>query len=140
MFEWLEREIAMVHTPKFHLVDGPVEVKLKEAVMRSSLPLPSSYREFIIRFGNVKLYRDQRGSYRIGVFAGPREATTNDGTRIYQIGFYDDAKVFVKPLSGSEGSPIFECEADDEEQVADTFEEWLMASCADVRNAYGHEK
>jgi len=32
MFEWLEKEIATIKTPRFHLVDGPADGKLREAV------------------------------------------------------------------------------------------------------------
>jgi len=70
MFEWLEQEISAVRTPRFHVVDGPVEAKLRQAVMQSGLLLPPSYREFVLNFGNAKLYRRaQSNSYRIGVFA-----------------------------------------------------------------------
>src|SRR5688572_14356491 len=100
MFEWLEREVSLIKTPRFHLVDGPADQKLQEAVIRSSLPLPASYKEFILRFGNAKLYRNSRNdSYRIGVFAAPRAATLDDGMRIYHLGFHDGASVYVKSES-----------------------------------------
>jgi hypothetical protein len=141
MFEWLEQEISAIKTPRFHVVDGPVEAKLREAVMQSDLPLPPSYREFVLKFGNAKLYRMPRcDSYRIGVFAGPREATLSDGARIYHLGFHDGASVYVKPGSNSTELPIFEFESGSEEKVADDFAEWLRESCAHARNTYGKEK
>ena len=57
MFEWLDEEISQIKTPKFHLVDGPAPAELRQAVLSSEFPLPPSYREFVLRFGNAKLYR-----------------------------------------------------------------------------------
>ncbi len=140
MFEWLEQEISTIKTPKFHLVDGPADPKLEEAVTKSGLPLPKTYMEFVLKFGNAKLYRRSQNGYRIGIFAGPREAVLNDGTRIYHLGFHDGATVYVKPPSGSFTFPIFEFELDEEEKAADDFEAWLTASCARARKSYGKTK
>src|SRR6266850_5240334 len=125
MFEWLEREISEVKTPRFHLIEGhPADPNLQDAVLGSSLHLPLSYKGFVMKFGNAKLYRNVGDdSYRIGVFAGPREATSNDGTPIYHIGFDDGASIYVKPETGSIELLIFEFEEDSEEKVADGFEE-----------------
>src|ERR1051326_4248681 len=131
MFEWLEQEISAIKTPRFHVVDGPADAKLRQAVSESRVAMPSAYKEFVLKFGNAKLYRDfQSDSYRLGVFAGPREAMLDDGTRIYHIGFHDGASVYVKCLSNSALAPIFEFEAGSEEEVAGNFEEWLSESCA----------
>ena len=140
MFEWLEREISAIKTPGFHLVDGPAEGKLREAVLQSDLPLPPSYREFVLKFGNAKLYRMSLRGYQVGVFAGPREAMQNDGTCIYHLGFHDGASIYVKPVSSAAELPVFEFEDDSEEKVADEFAEWLTASCAHARSTYGKEK
>src|SRR5271163_4247171 len=141
MFEWLEQEISSIKTPRFHAVDGPADAKLREAVIESDLPMPSGYRDFVLKFGNAKLYRIARNdSYRIGVFAGPREAVLDDGRRIYHLGFHDDASVYVKGLSNSTQLPVFEFESGLEAQVASGFEEWLSASCAAARSGYGKAK
>jgi hypothetical protein len=140
MFEWLEQEIAAIKTPRFHLVDGPADRKLQEAVLQSEIPLPLSYKEFVLKFGNAKLYRTSRNGCQIGVFAGPRESILNDGTRIYHIGFHDDASVYIKPGSHSPELPVFEFDTHSEEKVADDFAEWLMASCAHARNSYGKKQ
>lgn len=141
MFEWLEQEISVIKTPRFHVVDGPAEARLQEVVRQSGIYLPPSYREFVLKFGNAKLYRrTQNDSYRIGVFAGPREATLDDGVRICYLGFHDGASVYVKPGSTSTELPIFEFESGSEEKVADDFEEWLRESCVQARNTYGKEK
>jgi hypothetical protein len=141
MFEWLERELAAIHTPRFHVVDGPADARLREAVVQSSLPLPSSYKEFVLRFGNARFYRRVRSdSYQIGVFAGPREATLRDGTRIYTIGFHDGATVYVKDGYESTEVPIFEFESSSENEAANGFDEWLIESCTRARSRYTKEE
>jgi hypothetical protein len=142
MFEWLEMEISAISTPRFHLVDGSVEPELSAVIDRSSLPLPSSYRKFVLKFGNAKLYRVSRTGYLIGVFAGPREVNSNCGIRILHLGFHNGASVYVKLEPGANLSelPIFEYEADSEERVADDFEQWLTESCARARNGFGKKR
>src|SRR6266481_1232513 len=141
MFEWLEREIIEVKTPRFHSITGPADAKLQDAIITSRMPLPASYVEFVLKFGNARLYRNARNdSYRIGIFAGPRKATLEDGTIIYHIGFHDGASVYVKPKSSSIDLPIYEFEEYVEEKVAESFEQWLTASCARAQKAYGREK
>lgn len=141
MFEWLEEELSAIATPRFHIVDGPADTTLREAVMGSSLPLPNAYREFVLKFGNAKLYRDGRhDSYRVGVFAGPREAVLDNGARIYHLGFHDGASVYLKsPLDSADG-PVYEFESGAEAEVAKGFEEWLSASCGAARSGYGKGK
>jgi len=93
-----------------------------------------------VKFGNAKLYRKSRTGYEIGVFAGPREETREDGTLIYQIGFDDDARVYVIPEADAGAFPIYERELKSTAKVADDFEEWLTESCDRVRNSYGTKK
>lgn len=136
MFEWLKHEISVIKTPRFHLVDGPADKRMREAINASSIRLPGSYREFVLNFGNARLYRIRRNSYQIGVFGAPRTAVLDDGTQIYHIGFHDGASVYVKESSDLKDGPIFEFEEDSEERVADSFERWLTASCAKIKDGY----
>jgi hypothetical protein len=108
MFEWLEKEISEIRTPRFHIVDGPADAKLRRAVMGSNFPMPSEYKEFVLRFGNAKLYRVSRSDcHQVGVFAGPRSAALGDGRAIYHIGFHDSASVYVKPAASDALQPIY---------------------------------
>lgn len=137
MLEWLREEISTTRTPRFHLVDGLADARMRQAVNASTIRVPPSYREFVLSFGNARLYRDlENNGYRIGVFASPKAAVLDDGTRIYHIGFHDGASVYVKGLGDLKDGPIFEFEEEPEEKVADSFEQWLASSCAKVRNAY----
>ncbi len=136
MFEWFEQEASAIKTPRFHVIDGPPDAKLREAVLGSGLPVPSAYKEFVLKFGNARLYRNRRISFRIGIFAAPREAVLNNGTRIYHLGFHDGASVYVKRETRSGQHPIFEFESGSEEEVAASFEEWFSKSCALARSSY----
>jgi hypothetical protein len=140
MFEWLEREISSIKTPRFHVVSGSIEPNLRHAILESSVRLPAAYKEFVLTFGNAKLYRASRDGYRLGVFSGPMEETLDDGTRAYEIGFHDGARVYVGAVSGLAEYRIVEVEAGRIERVSGGFEAWLTACCTRARNAYGAEK
>lgn len=140
MFEWLEKEISEIKTPLFHVVDGPADQNLREAVTGSNLPVPDSYKAFVLQFGNAKLYRNSRNGYRVHVYASPREATLKNGQRIYHIGNHDGARVYVKGSWNADEIPIYEFDASFEEKAANTFEKWLKASCARARRSFTKEK
>ena len=140
MFEWLESELSAIGTPRFHIVDGPADYKLRDAVINSLIHLPRSYEIFVLRFGNAKLYRKSRCGYTVGVFAGPREARLHDGTFAYQIGFYDSAMVFISKDAKPNEFSVYEHRLHTDRRVASDFEEWLTTACASARNAYGLEK
>src|SRR5580692_5464162 len=126
MYEWLENEISSVKTPGFHVVDGPAGEELKKAIMGAAIPVPISYVEFILKFGNARLYRDRRGdAFAIGVFAAPRERALENGTSLYHLGFRDGANVYVKENNTQATFPIYEYESGREERVADDFELWI---------------
>src|SRR5687768_6265660 len=133
MFEWLEEELRSIKTPRFHLIDGDIPPALRKAILESPVPVPPSYKQFVLKFGNAHLYRNSRIGYRIGVFASPREAKVKDGTRLLHVGFHLDASVYLKDsdtLKSTDGFPIFEFENNKEYKVACDFEEWLIQSAA----------
>jgi len=140
MFEWLEQEIASIKTPRFHVVDGPADSKLREAVAESGPILPPSYKAFVLRFGNARLYRNSRAGYHIGIFAGPRASTAPDGTQILDIGFNGGASVYFKVPAGSGSSSLFEYEDRTEIDLKKDFEDWLSASCQMAKGTYSKAK
>jgi hypothetical protein len=137
MFEWLEREISEIKTPGFHSIDGPANARMQNAILKSGTVLPTGYREFVLRYGNARLYRRSYSGYRVGVFAGPRSARLDNGQPICHVGFHEGARIYVKPLTSSEALPIYEFEEGPERKVADNFEEWLEISCTNARKVYG---
>lgn len=140
MFEWFEQEISAIKTPRFHLVEGPAEPEMREAAMLSTLQLPRSYKDFVLRFGNVKLYRrPQNNSYRIGVFAGPRKETL-DGANVCWVGFHDGANVFIEHVAELAAFCIWEVEQGSKRKAGEDFEEWLASCCDHVRKEYGTQQ
>jgi hypothetical protein len=137
MFEWLEEEIASIKTRKFHLVDGPLRPEKRELVRSSELAVPPSYKEFVIRFGNAKLYR--RSSYwLVEVYAGPLERVTNEEP-LLEFGRTHTSLAYFKEsllVAGCE-SPVFEWRHEQGvQQTADSFLDWLKAKCSEARKEY----
>src|ERR1700719_1368324 len=99
MFDWLEQEIWTIKTRGFHVVDGPADAGLRAAVEGSEAPIPRSYKEFVLRFGNAKLYK-QLSYYKVGVLASPREEVNKEsGEVFYRFGHYDANSAY---FSGSQ--------------------------------------
>ena len=137
MFEWLESEMSQIRTHKFHRVDGPATVELRRGVESCDFPLPPSYREFVLRFGNAELYR-YGSNYYITIYAGPREAKSSSGDVFVNIGRTWTSNVFFKEIllmSGRE-SPVFEWFSNGIRQTADNFADWLKSRCATARKRF----
>lgn len=138
MFEWLVDEMATIKTRKFHLVDRPASPQLREAVENTGFPLPPSYKEFVLRFGNAKLFR--RSSYwLVEVYAGPREADSDDGEPLVQFGrTHTSLAYFKEALLVEDGeSPVFEWRhGQGVRQAADGFQDWLEISSRRARKQY----
>lgn len=137
MFEWLDEEMAHINTRKFHLVDGPASAELRQAIESSDFPLPPSYKQFVIRYGNSKLYR-YSVNYYLTIFAGPTEAESSGGEAFVHVGQTWNSHVYFKEsllVAGNE-SPVFEWYQEGFWQTATGFEEWLKAKCAAARRRY----
>ena len=93
MYEWLHKELAAVNTPKFHIVDGPAAPDLRAAIEAAALPIPESYKAFVLVFGNARLYRRGDG-HIVGVRAFPEESNARDGSPLRCIGHYEDARAY----------------------------------------------
>lgn len=142
MYEWFEKELAEVKTPGFHLVDGPASEDFMREVLRGPLALPPSYREFIFRFGNARLYKQGSG-YSVGVRAVPDSAESETGELLRRIGHFDDARAYLKEtlLSTSEPeSPVFEWTTHGLTRVAGSFDEWLEKRSHAARRRYGQKR
>jgi|688.fasta_scaffold209782_2 hypothetical protein len=137
MFEWLEEEMSQIKTHKFHLVDGPASAELRQGVETCDFPLPPSYREFVLRFGNAELYRYST-NYYITIYAGPRKAESSLGDAFVNIGRTWTSHVYFKEalLVAGHESPVFEWFNNGIRQTADTFEDWLKTKCDSARKRY----
>lgn len=138
MFSWLHDRMNGVKTDKFFLVDGPASSTLREAVESSDFPLPPSYKQFVLEFGNAKLYR--KSSYwLVEVYAGPREAESDKGESLIQIGRTHSSLAYFKESLLVEGceSPVFEWRHQQGiRQTADSFAQWLERKCDAARKQF----
>jgi hypothetical protein len=137
VFEWLDELAARIKTNKFFLMDGPASAELRQAVESSDAPLPPSYREFVLRFGNAELFR-YGSNYYVTVFADPREAEKADRERFIHFGGTWTSHAFFKEsllVAGAE-SPVFESFKNCMRKTADGFEPWLKQKCVAARKRF----
>lgn len=138
MYERLVEEIARIKTRKFHLVDGPASAELRQVIQGNAVPVPQSYKDFILRFGNAKLYY-QQGIYLIHVFASLREARSNEGDSLLHFGQTDTASAYfnVALLVPGGESPVFEWHQNQGlRKTASGFEQWMEDKCTASRNLF----
>jgi len=138
MFEWLELELNEIKTNKFHVVDGPADNALRQAVESCNAFVPPSYKQFVLRFGNAYFYREL-SYYKIGVLASLREERyAKDPEVFYRFGHFDANGAYFKESLFREGeeSPVFEGGEDRMHRVADGFESWLIKRCNAARRRY----
>lgn len=138
MFDWLVDEMARINTRKFHVVDGQLSHEQRELVEQLELAVPPSYEQFVIQFGNAKLYR-QGSVYLVQVFAVPANAQSEDGETLLHFGRTDMALAYFKKsllVPGAE-SPVFEWRHEQGlQQTASGFEEWLKAECEAAKKLF----
>jgi len=144
-YDWLDKEIAAIKTHKFHVVDGPADRKFRRAVMNPSASAPRSYKDFVVRFGNAELYRqDGFDLYWVTVFASLRETETNGGEALLWFGKNDMNGAFFKPalLSGEAESLVFEWIGASGylRKTADGFEPWFERCCRRARKEYNKRR
>jgi hypothetical protein len=139
MFEWLNQELTEIRTKRFHVVDGPASNDFRDAVLTSPLPAPPSYVEFVLQFGNAKLYRmTGLDLYWVRVFAAPRDVESRAGEPLLYIGGYDESCIYFREetLEAGREAPVFESSEVRIRKAADSFEEWLVARAARARRRY----
>jgi hypothetical protein len=137
MFEWLSEEMSRIKTRKFHLVDGPASSELRQAVESCDFPVPPSYKQFVLQFGNAKLYRNG-SNYSVTVFASPNDSITDDGERYLHFGRTWTSNAFFKEslLSVGEETSVFEAFQVSFRKTADGFENWLKMKCNSARKRF----
>ncbi len=131
-FAWLAEQIKAVKTNNFFVVDGPAKPGLKKRVQGSQLGMPDSYKQFVLQFGNAKLYRS-REQYLVEVFAAPHDIEGTDGEPLWQFGKTDEGPVYFKKAESlHEGmeTPVWEWSRQEGFcKAADSFAEWLFDAC-----------
>lgn len=138
MYKWLEHELATIQTRKFHIVDGPISPTNRDLVIGSAFGVPNSYKEFVIRFGNARLYRIG-GGYAVSVFAVPRSEQVH-GVQLLCFGDNGMNAAFFNEAMCSpdrDECPVFEWTKEDGlHETASGFEEWLHRNCRRARNGF----
>lgn len=138
MFEWLVNEMAKIKTNKFHIVDGTLSPENRELVESTEIPVPPSYKQFVIQFGNAKLYRQGSG-YLVQVYAVPQDALSKKGEALLLFGRTDMGLAYFKEslLVPGEESPVFEWRGHNNlHRTADGFEQWLTSKCNAARKSF----
>ncbi|MEA5515725.1 hypothetical protein [Nodularia sp. UHCC 0506] len=72
----------------------------------------------------------------------PQEKTLNNRDKLFLVGYVDDSKAYFicsQLIPGTE-SPIYELTEDGLEKIADSFEEWFIIRCTDVRESYDEKE
>ena len=143
MYEWLEREIASIGTPKFHVVSGPPTEEEKAMIAQSAWPFPPSYKQFVLTFGHTLLYR-QKSIYLVEVLTFPREAILPQGDRAFNFGRTDLGLVYFleSHLAPNAECPVFQTpgESSGIEKIAESFRDWLTTACRAARKLYSKKR
>jgi hypothetical protein len=138
MFEWLLDEVKRVRSRKFFLTDGPMSEEARISMEDSGVPIPPSYKTFVLRFGNAQLYR-QSGTYLVRVFAAPREDISPKGEALLHFGRTDVSLAYFKRellIPGRE-SPVFVWRhGRGFRKEAESFDEWLLKSCRAAKRRF----
>jgi hypothetical protein len=99
----LDDLISSVKSQRFFLIEGEPNADLKAAVDESMLPVGEQYKDFVRRYGSVKLFR--KGSqYLIYVLRSPHRHTYQ-GDRYLWIGGTDESKLFYNEEVKGKGEP-----------------------------------
>ncbi len=139
MYEWLASEISQVKEPKFHIVDGPADKKLRKAIETTKLAAPKSYKQFVLELGNCKLFRKdgEIDDYYITVLDSMCECRSPRGEPMLCAG---SAYFQTDLLRGEKESPVFEQFGGPQGnyflKAADGFAEWIQTRCARAKKKY----
>lgn len=139
MFDWLDEELATIRTRRFHVVDGPADAAFREVILDSPLPAPRSYVDFVLRFGNAKLYRMPKlDLHWMRVYAAPRAVMWHTGEPLVGVGGYDETEAYLREntLSGDAEAAVYETTDAGLRKVAASFEEWLTKRANRARRRY----
>ena len=132
MHDWLLTELQAIKTPRFHQLDGPADDQLRHAILDSPLDLPEAYKQFVITFGNARLFRQSLLGYKMTVLAGPRKIETSPGW--LHLASFDDQIILMH-----EGDPrVFGKSM--KKPLADSFDHWLLTTYTTLKSRYPRQQ
>ena len=138
MYEWLTLEIARIKTPKFHVVSGPADPKLCEAIEQSHLELPPSYELFLKQFRSAKLYR-RRSYYYIEIYSVPEIVDVPQHGKLLLFGKTINSLAYFKCSLLKRGyePPVFEWYHNvGLRKTSKTFDRWLRSKSQAARRTF----
>lgn len=141
-FEWLEKEINEVNTRKFFDIDKSASYNFRKKIESLELPIPNSYKAFVLKFGNAKLYKQHIG-YALGVRAIPSKAVSKDGEQLLCFGYFQNYQACFKVslLKEGEESPVFESQKNGRlKRIADDFSQWLKIRANVIHKEIGAKR
>jgi hypothetical protein len=136
-FDWLEREVDQIKTPKFHIFDSRSTSEEGHAIQNLA---PPSYRAFLGRFGGASLYRI-RDAYRVRVKPFLEPGKSLRGETLWCFGYFESSRAYFKEslLRTGRESPVFEWGLR-LQKVAPDFSTWLRVRCSIVRKSIGKKR
>ena len=137
MFEKLAQEISEINSKNFHVTEFRHTGYDSFTEGSAHLLLPKSYRDFVSKFGAVKLYR-VRDYYQLGVLKYPQEIKLQNGESVLCIGHFQSHKAYFKSslISPDKDSPVFEEANNHLVKIAETFEGWFTKRSTEARKSY----
>jgi hypothetical protein len=134
LYQWLQEEALAIKTKKFHVFEHQ---NTDESIPMFWGLLPPSYLAFISKFGSAKLYRRKGNYYKIGVLSTPKEQNFG-GEKFLRIGHFDSDPAYFRfsLLNPDTEAPVYELDDERLSKVANSFEEWLLNRCSQVRHSY----
>ncbi len=140
MFEWLDKEIYLVRDTVLHSLDGPASPALREAICDNSERFPEDYVNFILKYGNARLFKWQ-DCYLLQVFATPDLLECPEGL-LFRFGTDDDEDVyFFDDGVGVKMSEAVYTHSDEGlREVAPSFVNWLKQGYQSTLNQFSEEE
>ncbi|MEX2174636.1 MAG: hypothetical protein WD872_09765 [Pirellulaceae bacterium] len=144
MYRWLAQQIAAARQPHLHLVEGPADEQLHQAIGATKLAAPRSYKVFVLELGNCRLFRvaGSDDEYLLEVMSELRQMQTRDGTTYEWFGSYQNRPACFRGdlLAGERESPVFEWHGGNGtgrfRETAPGFRPWLKRRFGQARQSF----
>jgi hypothetical protein len=140
-YSWLEEEAEKIHWRRFFEFKDNADEKSLEKLELKVGTLPSDFKQFVLKFGDVNLFRNRdRDSYLLSVMSQPRVRKNLQGEILLEFGFFLNSGYAYFRRKASVGSfpdTVFEGTNYDRLRMGEkSFEEWLKTRFKRARKLY----
>lgn len=129
MFDWLKQEVSCVRWRNFFTFQQNIQEEDLLNFENELGPFPNGYREYLLEFGDSRLFRSlEHRWYHLAVLGPPGLLHLANGKELLKIGFFiNGGTAGFKLEEGKlcENKVIYECRDTSLEVIADNFEDWL---------------